>query len=201
MVADPPAIDLNYGLGEHIQLTLQTSYVLLKRSDRGAIGGLSSTEAAVKWRFLDEDMSGIDMSVFPRIIFNISQASVRRGLAEDGTRGQFPVQLARKFGAIDLDFEIGPLFSTVGRGEWLYGIVGGIDVTKTTTLMGELHGTSRSDFTRDVLTANIGLRQKLSDACILITSLGHEFVRRRMSRSHLSDISACSCFTDRLMRF
>ena len=169
-----PGIDLNYGVGAHIQLTLQTSYVLLKRSDHGALGGLGSVEAAVKWRFLDEETTGIDMSVFPRIIFNVSQASIHRGLAEDGTRRQFPLQFARKIGPIALDFEVGPLVSTVGRSEWLYGIVGAIDVTKTTALMGELHGTSRSNFTRDVLTANIGLRQKLTDACILITSVGHE---------------------------
>lgn len=171
---DLPAIDLNYGLGEHIQLTLQTSYVLLKRSGRGAIGGLGATEAAVKWRFLDKETSGIAMSTFPRVIFNVLRSSVRRGFVDDGTRVQFPVQLARKVGAIDLDFELGPLFSSVGRSEWLYGIVGGIDVTRKTSLMAELHGTSRSNFTRDVLIANVGLRQALTDACILITSVGHE---------------------------
>ena len=45
---DVPAIDLNYGVGEHIQLTLQTGPVLLKRSGHGLIGGLGGTEAAVK---------------------------------------------------------------------------------------------------------------------------------------------------------
>jgi hypothetical protein len=171
---DLPAIDLNYGLGEHIQLTLQTSYVILKRSSHGPVGGLGRTEAAVKWRFLDEETSGVSMSTFPRIIFNVLQSSVRRGLADEGTRVQVPVQLARKFGAIDLDFEFGPLFSTVGRSEWLYGIVGGADLTKTTAVMAELHGTSRTSFARDVLTVNVGLRQKLTGSCILIASLGHE---------------------------
>src|ERR1044071_8108610 len=55
-----PAIDLNYGVGEHIQLTLQTGPVLLKRSGHGLIGGIGGTEAAVKWRFLDEATSGFD---------------------------------------------------------------------------------------------------------------------------------------------
>jgi hypothetical protein len=169
-----PAIDLNYGLGDHIQLTFQTSYVLLKRRGHGAVGGLGSAEAAMKWRFLDEETSGFAMSTFPRVIFHVLQSSVRRGLAEDGTRVQIPVQLARKLGPIDLDFEIGPLVSTVGRSEWMYGIVGGMDATKTTALMVELQGTSRSNFTRDVLTANVGLRQKLSETCILITSVGHD---------------------------
>jgi hypothetical protein len=174
MSFDLPAIDLNYGLGERIQLTLQTAPVLLKRSGSGAVGGLGRTEAALKWRFLDEEDNGLSMSTFPRIIFNALQSSVRRGLAEDGTRVQFPVQMAKKLAAVDLDLEFGPLLSAVGRSEWLYGIVAGIETSKTTELMAELHGTARTNFTRDVLTVNVGIRQKLSDAYILIASLGHE---------------------------
>lgn len=112
--------------------------------------------------------------MFPRIIFNVLQSSVRRGLADDGTRVQLPLQLARKFGVVDLDFEAGTTLSTVGRSEWLYGIVGGVDVMKGTAVMAELQGTSRTNFARDVLTVNVGRRQKLTESCILITSLGHE---------------------------
>jgi len=171
---DAPAIDLNYGLGDHIQLTLQTSLAILKRSDRGPIAGMGGSEAAVKWRFLDEERSGFDMSMFPRILFNVTQSSVRRGLAEDGTRFQIPFQLAKKFGAVDLDFECGALARTVGRSEWLYGIVGGVEVTKSTTVMAELHGTSRMSFDRDVLSVNVGIRRKLTNQAILIASLGHD---------------------------
>jgi hypothetical protein len=169
-----PAIDLNYGVGEHIQLTLQTAPVLLKRNDHGPIGGLGGTEAAVKWRFLDEATSGFNMSMFPRVIFNVTQSSVRRGLAEDGTRFQIPFQAAKTFGRWHADAEFGPLASTVGRSEWLYGIVCGFDVAKPTMLMAELHGTSRMNFTQDVLTVNLGLRHEFTETYILIVSMGHE---------------------------
>ncbi len=122
---EAPALDLNYGLGENIQLTLQTSYVVLKRSDHGPVGGVGSTQAAVKWRFLDEERYGFSMSTFPRIIFNALQSSVRRGLADDGTRVQTPVQVSRKVGPVELDGEFGPLFNFSGQSEWLYGVVGG----------------------------------------------------------------------------
>jgi len=171
---DAPAIDLNYGVGEHIQLTLQGGPVLLKRSGRGLIGGLGGTEAAVKWRFLDEEKSGFDVSMFPRVIFNITQSSVRRGLAEDGTRFQIPFQVAKTFGRFHADAEFGPLASTLGRSEWIYGIVGGVELAKTTMLMAELHGTSRMNFSRDFLTVNVGLRHQLTEARILIASVGHE---------------------------
>ena len=165
---DLPAIDLNYGVGEHIQLTLQGGPVLLKRSGHGLIGGLGGTEAAVKWRFLDEEKSGFDASMFPRVLFNITQSSVRRGLAEDGTRFQIPFQVAKAFGRFHTDAEFGPLASTLGRSEWIYGIVGGVELAKTTMLMAELHGTSRMNFTRDILTVNVGLRRQLTEARILI---------------------------------
>ena len=171
---DLPAIDLNYGVGEHIQLTLQTSPVLLTRSGHGAVGGIDGTEAALKWRFVDEEAKGVDVSMFPRIIFNVVQSSVRRGLSQSGTRFQVPVQVARKLGPWHGDVEFGPLTNSVGRREWLYGIVGGIDLAKTTMLMAELHGTSRMNFTSDVLIANFGLRHEFTETRILIMSLGQE---------------------------
>jgi hypothetical protein len=182
---DSPLIDLNYGVGDHIQLTLQGGPVLLKRSGHGLIGGLGGTEAAVKWRFLDEEKSGFDASMFPRVIFNITQSSVRRGLAEDGTRFQIPFQVAKTFGRFHADAECGPLASTVGRSEWIYGIVGGVELAKTTMLMAELHGTSRMNFTRDVLTVNFGLRHQLTDARILIASIGHELRDPDQARSFI----------------
>jgi len=171
---DLPAIDLNYGVGENIQLTLQTAPVLLKRDDQGPIGGLGGTEAAVKWRFLDEEKNGVDTSMFPRIIFNIQSSSARRGLADDGTRFQIPFQIAKSFGRFHVDAEFGPVGITVGRSEWLYGIVGGYEVAKPTMLMAELHGTSRMNFSRDDLTINFGLRHEITKTRILIISLGHE---------------------------
>jgi hypothetical protein len=171
---DAPAIDLNYGVGERIQLTLQTAPAVLKRSGHGPIGGLGGTEAALKWRFLDEEKNGVSVSTFPRVIFNILQSSVRRGLAEDGTRFQVPVQIAKTFGIVDLDFEWGALASSLGRAEWLYGIVGGIEVTKTTKLMAEMHGTSRMNFDREALAVNFGIRQTLTERCLFIGSLGHQ---------------------------
>jgi hypothetical protein len=128
----------------------------------------------VKWRFADEETSGLDVSMFPRVIFNVAQSSVRRGLSEDGTRFQVPFQLARKLGPFAVDAEVGPLTSTVGRSEWLYGIVAGYDLNDSTTALAEIHGSSRMNFTQDVLALNFGLRHELSKTHVLIGSIGHE---------------------------
>ena len=171
---DAPAVDLNYGVGEHLQFTLQTAPVVLQRSDQGPVAGIGSVQAAVKWRFLDEEKTGFDVSMFPRIIFNPAQSSVRRDLTEEGTRFQIPFQIARKLGQFHVDGEFGPLASTVGRSEWLYGLVGGVEVAKATSLMAEIQGTSRTNFTRGVLALNFGVRHEFTETRILIASLGHE---------------------------
>ena len=169
-----PAIDLNYGIGNQIQFTLQTAEVILKRDDHGPVGGLSGTEAALKWRFVDEDQSGFAMSMFPRIIFNIAQSSARRGLSEDGTRFQIPFQASKAFGRWHFDGEFGPLASSVGRSDFVYGAVAGYDLAKPTMLMAEIHGASRMNFTRQVLTLNFGARHAFDEHRILILSIGHE---------------------------
>ncbi len=99
---------------------------------------------------------------------------LRRGLSESGTRFQIPFQVAKTFGRFHADAEFGPLVGTVGRSEWLYGVVGGFDLTKTTGLMAELHVTGRTNFTEQTATLNFGIRHELDKAHILIVSLGHE---------------------------
>lgn len=171
---DAPGLDLNYGLGDHIQLTLQTAAGLFKQNDHGLVGGLGGVQASVKWRFIDEEQRGFAMSTFPRILFNVLQSSVRRGFAEDGTRFQLPLQFAKTIGAFEFGAEFGPLVSTVSRSGWLYGIIGGVNLSKTTELMAELHGSSRTNFTADSLIVNVRFRHALSEQCIWIASLGRE---------------------------
>jgi hypothetical protein len=155
---------------------LQTAPVLLKREGHGLIGGLGGSEAAVKWRFLDQQKNGdgVDMSMFPRVIFNVVHSSPRRGLSQEGTRFQIPFQMAKAFDRWHANVEFGPHISSVGRSEWLYGIVGGLDVSKATLLMAELHGTSRMNLERDALTVNLGVHHEFSETRILIVSLGRE---------------------------
>jgi hypothetical protein len=170
---DAPGVDLNYGWGDHIQLTLQTAAAFSKHRDRGLVGGLGGIETAVKWRFLDEDTSGLDMSMFPRVLFSL-HSSVRRGLAEPGTRFQIPFEVAKKVGPIEFAAEFGPLLSSVGASQFLYGIVAGHDVTKTTAFMLEVHATSRVNLDDDVVTVNLGWRHTISEHAVWIASLGHD---------------------------
>ena len=75
---------------------------------------------------------------------------------------------------MNFDLEIGSLLSTIGRSEWSYGFVAGTAINSKLDLMAELHGDARANFTRDRLTANVGLRQEITPAIGFIASIGHD---------------------------
>ncbi|MDQ6624735.1 MAG: hypothetical protein M3Y69_01145, partial [Verrucomicrobiota bacterium] len=64
--------------------------------------------------------------MWPRVIFNVPS---------------IPFQASKKSGRFRIDAEFGPVVSTVGRSEWLYGIVSGLELSKATMVMAALHGT------------------------------------------------------------
>ena len=63
-----PNVDINYGLGEHIQLKYETGYLF---SDGPGSNGLrhdwDDSLLGLKWRFADQDNAGVDLSVYPQL--------------------------------------------------------------------------------------------------------------------------------------
>jgi hypothetical protein len=45
---ETPALDINYGIGEHTQLNYSVSWIVLDRKDEGTKNGLGNSEVAVK---------------------------------------------------------------------------------------------------------------------------------------------------------
>jgi hypothetical protein len=78
----------------------------------------------------------------------------------------------------------------------IYGVVGGTDLSKSTSVMAEVHATSRSNFTRDVVTMNFAFRHKLSDHEICIGSLGHDVHPGEGATLAFIGYWESSCFTD-----
>ncbi len=79
-----PLIDINYGLGQHIQLKAEVPWLVLQERRGGTQSGIGSANFGVKWRFLDKDRHSFAMSTYPQLEIRTSAASVRRGLIEQG---------------------------------------------------------------------------------------------------------------------
>jgi hypothetical protein len=79
---DVPYIDANYGLGDHIELSYQGGWLIGKIDDQSWQTGYDNSLFGVKWRFLDEDTNGVDMSIYPQLGYNTTAALSRVGLLD-----------------------------------------------------------------------------------------------------------------------
>jgi len=137
-----PQIDINYGVGEDIQLTFYAPFEWQTANGQSNATGWSNVFTGVKWHFLDHGEKGWNISMFPQIEVRGSQASSRTGIADPGTRLEMPFEFSRKFGPVDLNLECGyyiPLVAHKTHNERFIGLAFGHDFTKKLEGIGEIY--------------------------------------------------------------
>ncbi len=167
-----PALDLNYGVGDRIQLNYSVSWIVQDTTDEAVKSGLGNSEVAVKWRFLDEDKNGMALSVYPRFIFNNPVSSADRGLVDKGTVFRLPFQMEKKIGMIIINPEIGHDFRQEGGNAWLYALALKYDEIKGLEVLSELFGTADDSFKKQENVVTIGVRKDVSENVSLHASVG-----------------------------
>ena len=168
-----PHVDFNYGLGEQIQLKYETSWLLSDAPDGGGTkSGLDNSLLGVKWRFLDQDRSGLDMSVYPQLQVENFTGSVSRGIAEPGPNLFLPVELARDFGKVKLVGEVGYQYFHAREDEWVVGVLGAMQASEKLEVMAEVRSLSDKFLNGGDVIANVGLRQTVSPKLKLVASAG-----------------------------
>lgn len=166
-----PHIDFNYGLGEHIQLKYETGWVFADSPD-GVKSGLDNSLLGVKWRFLDQERTGLNMSTYPQLQVENNTGSVSRGSAEPGPNLFLPVELSREFGAVKLVAEVGYQYFRAQDNEWVVGLLGRVEATDHLEVMAEVRSFSQKFLNQGDVVVNVGLRQTLSSKLRLLASAG-----------------------------
>lgn len=172
---ESPILDINYGIGERIQLKYEVPWLVLDESGQRTINGLGNSVVGVKWRFFDEDRQRIDMSIYPQFEFNNSDSSADRGLVDKGFGIILPVQWQESFGSISFNPEFGYAINEYNDNEWIYGLAVGYEASSNLELLAEISGTTGQDFEDDELVLNLGARCGLSVSHTLLLSAGRGF--------------------------
>ena len=177
---EAPLLDINYGVGDRIQLKYEVPWLLFDEEGEEAKSGLGNSVVGIKWRFLDEDRHGIAMSIYPQLEFNNPTSSDERGLVDPGRQLLLPVEIARQVGPVEIFGEVGYTFVEEDRDEWLYGIAASWSLSARLELLGEIYGGVDQDFDDDELVCNLGGVYEIEKHHSLLFSLGRSF---RDSRS------------------
>jgi hypothetical protein len=179
-----PVFDLNYGIGETVQVSYAVSWLTANPAGGPRESGWTNSALGCKWRFKEAGKDGFAMSVYPAVEFNNPGSSAeRKGLVERGGTFALPVQVAREFGACTLNLEAGRVFHFQAADEWFYGVALGRDFTESVTAGVELFGTAAKDFSRSALLLNFGLNVRYSPRYSLLVAAGRELHRHDGDRA------------------
>ncbi len=167
-----PHVDFNYGLGDNIQLKYEIGWLFVNPPEGGPVkSGLDDSLLGLKWRFLDQSRSGVDMSVYPQLQLETPN-SVARGIAEPGTNLFLPLEIERDFGKTRLIGEVGYQYFHAQENEWVVGLLGSLQASDALELMAEVRIFSENFLYRGDVIVNVGLRHALGSRFKLLASIG-----------------------------
>jgi hypothetical protein len=167
-----PQIDLNYGVGERVQLTYEIPYVFQESNGQPGQSGFTNALPGIKWRFLDQGEGRLQMSFFPQAEMNGTDHSRQAGLAVAGPRYLLPVQASRRVGPLDLDLEVGYYLPGNGPKERIMGFVAGRPVNERLELDAEIYDDHAFGVPMHTTTLDIGGRYKFSPSFIALFMAG-----------------------------
>ena len=170
-----PLIDVNYGVGDRLQLKYEVPFTM-QHEFGDSRSGLGNSLLGVKWRFYDAGAEAWQISTYPQVQFNYpNAASPRRGLADAGTSVLLPLEFERNCAGVDVTVELGRWLRPAAQGDsWIAGVVIGHDIQKGLEVLAELHAEGSTNFARNESVMNFGLRWDLSERYTLLTSAGRD---------------------------
>lgn len=186
-VSHVPDLDINFGVGERIQLTYENAWLRVRDSSSSASSaassaansaakfGLGQSNPGVKWRFLDGGENGLSISMFPQFFLNNPNDAVRRGITPTSQSFLMPFELTKKLGPVDVDYELGYQVVHGGPNGWITGFVVGHDFTPK--LEGDFEFYSQGTFhpAAGQPTFDFGGRYKIKESLIVLLMAGRGF--------------------------
>jgi hypothetical protein len=167
-----PDLDINYGLGERIQLKVDVPWARVTPLGESSRSGPGNVELGVKWRFYDDEASGVSLSTYPQYGRALNSSSIARGTASPGHEFFLPIEGATEVGGVGLVGEVGKNFVQGEKGQWVAGVVATHACGAATECMAEVRHTQGDGQHQTLL--NFGLHHKLDDTLSLLMAVGTE---------------------------
>jgi len=166
-----PLIDMNYGVGERVQLKFEMPWVVEHVRGEPTQSGAGNSSAGVKWRFFDAGDDGWKVSMYPQVQsrFPLNGSPV----ADSGVSYLLPLEFEHKLGDWGVNFDVGRWLRPAGQQDaWIGGIALGREVGENLELVGEVHDEAEVHSGRSEVTLNFGARWKWSERFTLLASAG-----------------------------
>jgi hypothetical protein len=182
---DLPLLDVNYGIGDNIQLKYEVPY-LNNRSADVSTSAMGESKAGVKYMFYENDESKTEFAIYPQMSFVGSNSdAVSKGLVSPGKIVTLPLLVATKVGQtsrgdINLTANLGYNASTKSDvSNYLSAALGvGMPLIHRLSIMSEISTeqafSKNADDMRDQNTkVDLGFMGLVNQRFMLFGSVGH----------------------------
>jgi hypothetical protein len=171
-IAHTPDVDINFGLGDRIQLTFENAWLRIANPASEPKYGLGQDQLGLKWRFYDNEQSGFAISIFPQVSLNNPNHSADRGITPRSASVILPMEFSKKLGPISLNWEVGYNVVHAGPDGYLAGVVVGHDFTENLELDAEFYSVGTFHSSNAQQTIEGGARYKIRPPFILLLMAG-----------------------------
>jgi hypothetical protein len=180
---ETPLLDINYGIGDNLQLKLEAPYEIAK-TDTGYETGVGAAEIGLKYRFYENEDSGLTVAIYPQFEFAIPGTAAAD---ESGTMTKLPLLVSRKIGQtskgdIMVTGNVGYNISThAGTENYLSAALGvGMPLLSNVAVMLEgsteqALGQNMDGVRESYFKANLGLMGKINPHLMVFGSVGQTF--------------------------
>jgi hypothetical protein len=191
-----PLLDLNYGLGDKIQLKYEVPYVISKNHDQDTKhSGIDRSQVGLKWRFHDKakgeketkeegtekveggDGNGIALSTYPQYTFKSPVSESARNVDASTTHEFFlPLEAEESLGKWDFNQELGVHFLEGDTSQLAAGAVLTYNIKEETALvLAEVHAQVPMNFRDCEILANVGTILAINNWSNFLLSVGQTF--------------------------
>jgi hypothetical protein len=167
-----PDADINYGWGDHIQLKIDTPWLLSEAGGDAVQSGLGASELGVKWRFIDRESAGFSMSTYPQLSTNFAPSSYRRDITEPGKVWFLPLEASTELAGFGLDGEVGRYLATHEPDAWAAGVIVSRECVPQLECLAEIRETLAPHDAQTLF--NLGGRRKINDSLALLFAIGRD---------------------------
>jgi hypothetical protein len=182
-VSHIPDVDINFGVGDRVQLTYENAWLRVQDPASATKFGLGQSNPGVKWRFYDAGESGLSVSTFPQFFLNNPNDAVRRGITPASQTFLLPCEFSRTFGPVSVNYEIGYQFVRKGSDGWITGLVLGHDFSARFEMDMEFYSEGTFHPSGNQPTMDVGARYKIHRPVILLLMAGRSLEPTRPDQS------------------
>ena len=183
---ETPLLDINYGIGDNLQLKVEAPYEIAKTSD-GYESGVGAAEIGLKVRFYENEESGLTVAVYPQVEFAIPGTAAADGENGSGTLTKLPLLVSRKIGQtskgdIMVTGNIGYNISTRPGTEHYLSAAFGVGMPLLSSVAVMLEGSTEQALSNNMdgvrehyYKANLGVMGKINPRFLVFGSVGQVF--------------------------